>query len=125
MEHLDPPPPPPSAPPSDRTWTVLCHASALLGFFLPWGGHILPPLVVWLVKRGESTAVDEHGKESLNFQLSMLIYNIIAGVLVLVLIGFVLLPILHVLNVVFVILASLRASEGTLYRYPITIRFFR
>jgi len=120
MDQLDPPP---SRPQNERTWMVLCHASALIGFFVPWGGHILAPLVVWLIKRGESPAVDEHGKESLNFQLSMLIYNIIAGILVLVLIGFVLLPILHVLNVVFVILASLRASEGTLYRYPITIRF--
>ena len=120
MDQLDPPP---SRPQNKRTWMVLCHASALIGFFVPWGGHILAPLVVWLIKRGESPAVDEHGKESLNFQLSMLIYNIIAGILVLVLIGFVLLPILHVLNVVFVILASLRASEGTLYRYPITIRF--
>ena len=114
---------PPSNPPSVRTWTVLCHASALLGFFIPAAAHILAPLVVWLVKRGESAAVDEHGKESLNFQLSMLIYSIIAGILTLVLIGFVLLPILHVLNVVFVILASLRASEGKLYRYPLTIRF--
>ena len=108
---------------SVRTWTVLCHASALFGFFVPWGGHILAPLIVWLVKRGESTEVDTHGKESLNFQLSMLIYNIIAGILCLVLIGFVLLPILHVLNVVLVIIASLRASEGQLYRYPLTIRF--
>ena len=102
---------------------MLCHASALLGFFIPGAAHILAPLVVWLVKRGESAEVNEHGKESLNFQLSMLIYSIIAGILTLVLIGFVLLPILHVLNVVFVILASLRASEGTLYRYPLTIRF--
>lgn len=108
-----------------RTWTVLCHASALLGFFVPWGGHILAPLIVWLMKRGESSEVDEHGKESLNFQLSMLIYNIIAGILCLVLIGFVLLPILHIVNLVLVILASLRASEGQLYRYPLTIRFLR
>jgi uncharacterized protein len=113
----------PTTSKDERTWSVLCHASALIGFFVPWGGHILAPLVVWLIKRGDSAAVDAHGKESLNFQLSMLIYNIIAGILCLVLIGFVLLPILHVLNVVFVILASLRASEGTLYRYPITIRF--
>ena len=108
-----------------RSWSVLCHASALLGFFVPFGGHILAPLIVWLVKRGDSTEVDEHGKESLNFQISMLIYNIIAGVLCLVLIGFVLLPILHVLNVVFVIIASLRASEGQLYRYPLTIRLIK
>jgi uncharacterized Tic20 family protein len=52
----------------------------------------------------------------------MLIYNIVAGILSLILIGFVLLAILHVLNVVFVIIAAVRASEGQLYRYPLTIR---
>jgi uncharacterized Tic20 family protein len=108
-----------------RTWTVLCHASALAGFFVPWAGHILGPLIVWLVKRGDSTEIDEHGKESLNFQISMLIYNLIAGVLCLVLIGFVILGILHILNLVLVIVASIQASEGKLYRYPITIRLIK
>ena len=108
-----------------RTWTVLCHASALAGFFVPWAGHILGPLIVWLAKRGDSAEIDEHGKESLNFQISMLIYNLIAGVLCLVLIGFVLLGILHILNLVLVIVASIQASEGKLYRYPITIRLIK
>jgi uncharacterized protein len=118
------PPPPTSSSSADvRTWNVLCHASALLGFFFPWAGHILAPLIVWLVKRGDSPEIDAHGKESINFQLSMLIYSVISGILCLVLIGFVLLAILHVLNVVFVIIASIRASEGNFYRYPLTIRF--
>jgi uncharacterized Tic20 family protein len=52
----------------------------------------------------------------------MLIYNIVAGILCLILIGFVLLAILHVLNVVFVIIAAVRASEGQMYRYPLTLR---
>ncbi len=108
-----------------RTWTVLCHASALAGFLIPGAGHILAPLIVWLVKRGESPQIDEHGKESLNFQIFMLIYSIIAGVLCLVLIGFVLLPILHLINAVLVIIASLKASEGQLYRYPLTIRLIK
>jgi uncharacterized protein len=108
-----------------RTWTVLCHASALAGFFVPWAGHILGPLIVWLAKRGDSAQIDEHGKESLNFQISMLIYNLIAGVLCLVLIGFVILGILHILNLVLVIVASIQASEGKLYRYPITIRLIK
>src|SRR6185312_1789713 len=118
--------PPPAASSSSadiRTWNVLCHASALLGFFFPWAGHILAPLIVWLVKRGDSPEIDAHGKESVNFQLTMLIYSVISGILCLVLIGFVLLAILHVLNVVFVIIASIRASEGKFYRYPLTIRF--
>lgn len=104
---------------------MLCHASALAGFLVPWAGHILGPLIVWLVKRGDSTEIDEHGKESLNFQISMLIYNLIAGVLCLVLIGFVILGILHILNLVLVIVASIQASEGKLYRYPITIRLIK
>jgi uncharacterized protein len=108
-----------------RTWTVLCHASALVGFFVPWAGHILGPLIVWLAKRGDSPEIDAHGKESLNFQISMLIYNLIAGVLCLVLIGFVILGILHILNLVLVIVASIQANEGKLYRYPITIRLIK
>jgi len=110
------PPPATSSSSADiRTWNVLCHASALLGFFFPWAGHILAPLIVWLVKRGDSPEIDAHGKESVNFQLTMLIYSVISGILCLVLIGFVLL--------VFVIIASIRASEGKFYRYPLTIRF--
>jgi uncharacterized Tic20 family protein len=108
-----------------RTWNVLCHATALAGFFVPWAGHILGPLIVWLAKRNDSPEIDEHGKESLNFQISMLIYNVIAGVLCLVLIGFVILAILHILNLVLVIVASIQASEGKLYRYPLTIRLIK
>ena len=105
-----------------RTWCVMCHLSALAGFVIPGAGHILGPLIVWLVKRGDSAEIDAHGKEALNFQISMLIYNVVAGILCLIVIGFVLLAVLHVLNVVFVIIASLRASEGQIYRYPLTLR---
>ena len=100
----------------------MCHLSALAGFVIPGAGHILGPLIVWLVKRGDSAEIDAHGKEALNFQISMLIYNVVAGILCLIVIGFVLLAVLHVLNVVFVIIASLRASEGQMYRYPLTLR---
>jgi uncharacterized protein len=108
-----------------RMWNVLCHATALAGFFVPWAGHILGPLIVWLVKRNDSPEIDQHGKESLNFQISMLIYNVIAGVLCLVLIGFVILAILHILNLVLVIIASIQASEGKFYRYPLAIRLIK
>jgi uncharacterized protein len=106
-----------------RTWNILCHASALLGVFFHFPGHILGPLIVWLAKRDDSPEIDAHGKESLNFQISMLLYNAIAVVFCLVLIGFLLLPILWVLNAVFVIVASIQASDGKFYRYPMTIRF--
>ena len=129
METSLPSPQPFSAPAPSlvtvRTWTTLCHASALLGVFVHFPGHVIPPLIVWLLKRDESPEIDAHGKEALNFQLSMLIYNIVAGVFCLVLIGFLILPVLWVLNALFVIIASIHASDGKLYRYPMTIRFIQ
>jgi uncharacterized Tic20 family protein len=117
------PPAVPSASSQTRTWNVLCHASALLGLFMHFLGHLLGPLIVWLVKRGDSAEIDAHGKESLNFQLSMLIYDIVAGILCIVVIGFPLLIALWIANTVLVIIASIKASEGQFYRYPFTIRF--
>ena len=104
---------------------MLCHASALLGLFFHFLGHILGPLIVWLLKRGDAAEIDAHGKESLNFQLSMLIYDAIAGILCFVLIGIPLLILLWVLNTVLVIVASIKASDGELYRYPLTIHFIK
>src|SRR5437868_6100580 len=103
-----PPPPPPatttsSSAASVQTWCVLAHATALVGFFVPLAGHIVGPLIIWLSKREDSPEIDAHGKESLNFQISMLIYNAISAILCLVLVGFVLLGVLHILNIIFVI----------------------
>ena len=128
METSIPTPPPLSAPAvttNVRTWNILCHASALLGVFLHFPGHLLAPFIVWLAKRNDSPEIDAHGKESLNFQISMLIYTLVAGVFCLILIGFVFLAILWVLNAIFVIIASIQASEGKFYRYPMTIRFIQ
>src|ERR1700738_844297 len=89
-----------------RTWCVLAHAAALVGFLVPVAGHIVGPLIVWLAKRQDSTEIGAHGKESMNFQISMLIWNVIAGILCLVLIGIPILILLHILNIIFVIVAS-------------------
>jgi uncharacterized protein len=125
QEPVPPPPPAPTTSSDIRTWCVLCHAAALLGLFFHFLGHLLGPLIVWLVKRGDSPEVDAHGKESLNFQISMLIYDAVAAILCIVLIGIPLLIALWVLNTVLVIIASIQASEGKFYRYPITIRLIK
>ena len=118
------PPVPASSSSSDvRNWSVLCHASALLGLFFHVLGFILGPLIVWLMKRGDSAEIDANGKESLNFQISMLIYAAVAGILCIILIGIPILIALWILNIVFVIIASVKTSEGQFYRYPLTIRF--
>ena len=96
-----------------------------LGVFLPFPGHFIPPLIIWLANRDESPELDAHGKEAVNFQISMLIYNAIAAVFCLVLVGFVFLAILWLLNAIFVIIAAIQASDGKFYRYPMTIRFIQ
>ena len=107
----------PLSPPTsdERTLAILCHVLAL--FF--W---IIPPLIIYLIKKDESAYVTAHARESLNFQLTMSIAGI---VLFLTLIGILLLWVLAIIVVVLVIVATIRASENKLYRYPMTIRFIK
>jgi uncharacterized Tic20 family protein len=133
-----PPPPPPPTPPArgpgpsepphpsgttqdERTWALLSHVGCIIGAWAAMA--FLVPLVIMLVKGKDSAFVREHAVESLNFQLSMLIYGLVGFVLVFVVVGFVVLPVLAVMWIVFVILATMRASDGQPYRYPVTIRF--
>lgn len=109
----------------DRMWAMICHLSALSGFIGIPLGNIIGPLVIWLVKRDESPFIDAHGKEALNFQTSMTIYVIVSFFLMIVLIGFVILPVLYVVGLVFVIVAAIKANDGQYFRYPITIRFLK
>ncbi len=127
METSPPSPLPVTAPVASnvRPLAALCHASALLGVFIYFPGHVIPPLIVWLCTRNDAPELDAHGKEALNFQISMLIYNAVAAVFCLILIGFVFLAVLWVLNAVFVIIAAIQASDGKFYRYPMTIRFIQ
>jgi uncharacterized Tic20 family protein len=130
METSYPQPPPPapvnvSAIVNVRTWAAFIHASALLGVVLHFPGHLLGPLILWFIKRDDAPELDAHGKEAVNFQISMLIYNAVAAVFCLVLVGFVFLAILWVLNAIFVIIAAIKASDGEFYRYPMTIRFIQ
>lgn len=108
-----------------RMWGALCHISALAGYVgIPFG-HIIGPLVVWLIKKAEYAVVEEQGKEALNFQISMTIYGIVAVPLVFVLIGIPLLIGLIVANLVLIIIAAVKASNGESFRYPCTIRFIK
>jgi uncharacterized Tic20 family protein len=105
-----------SAPTSDeRTLAILSHVLAL--FF--W---IIPPLVIYLLKKEESTFVTAHAKESLNFQLTI---GIIGIVLFLTIIGILLLWVLGILAVVLIVVATIKASESKIYHYPMTIRFIK
>ncbi|NMF83005.1 DUF4870 domain-containing protein [Nodosilinea sp. P-1105] len=107
--------------PESRMWAMIAHLSALAGFVIPFG-NILGPLIVWLVKKDEMSFVNDQGKEALNFNISMTIYMLVSGALIFVLIGIPLLVILGIAWLILVILAAVKANEGTAYRYPLTLR---
>ncbi len=108
----------------ERDWAIACHLSAFVGYIVPLG-WILGPLVVWLIKREEYSYVNYHGKEAINFQISILLYGVVAALLTIILIGLPLLIGLGIFQIIMVIVAAVKASNGEHYRYPLTIRFFR
>lgn len=107
-----------------RTLGMLCHLAAFAGLLIPFG-NIVGPLVVWLVKKDEIPFVDDQGKESLNFQITMAIAGIVCVFLCFVLIGFLLVPLLALAWLVFTVLAAVKANGGEYYRYPFAIRLIR
>ena len=100
-----------------RTWEMLCHLSGLVGF--------IGPLVVWLVKKNEFPTVDVHGKEALNFQITVLIALVVSCALMTVCIGFLLAPAVAIANTVFVIIASIKVNNGEPYKYPFALRLIK
>ena len=127
MSDLPPPPPPygPAEtrlpPGQERNWGSAAHWSALVAGFVT-GLAFLGPLLVLLVKGNESDWVRRQAVESLNFQLSVLIYLVASGILVLLLIGIVLLIAVVVAWLVLTIMAAVRTANGEDFRYPLTIR---
>ena len=124
------PPPGELSPQEIHTWSGAAHWSAFLASLV--GMTVLGPLLVLLIKGAQSQQVRAHAAESLNFQLSILIYSIVGtilGVVVGVLtlgMGLLLLIPLYLGGAIFwfvcTLLGALRASEGNFYRYPLTIR---
>lgn len=111
--------------PSIRNMAMAVHLTALIAWVGVPLGHIIGPLVIWLTQKDKSEFIDKHGRESLNFQLSITLYSLIAFVLSIVFIGFLLLIAIFVMHLTMSIIAAMRANEGEYYRYPMTIRFIR
>ena len=108
----------------ERQWGMIAHLSALAGFIIPFG-NIAGPLIVWMIKKDAMPFVDDQGKESLNFQITVTIAAIVAAVLIVFLIGFLLLPAVGLAALVFTVIAGIKANEGVAYRYPFTLRLIK
>lgn len=100
----------------NKTLTILTHVLGLFTWFIG-------PLIVLLVSKDEE--IKKHAKNALNWEISFLIYLVISSILMVVLIGFLLAGVLVVLNIVFCIMAAVKAKEGMLWKYPLTIPFLK
>ena len=110
-----------------RMWAMFCHLAGVGGLIpvVPVIGSIIVPLIIWQVKKDDFKFVDEQGKEAVNFQISILIYAFVAGLLCFACAGFALLPAVYIVDVVLLIIAALKANDGHHYKYPLTIRFIK
>ncbi|MFT6341045.1 MAG: putative Tic20 family protein [Alcanivorax sp.] len=108
----------------ERSLGLACHLLALAGLVVPFG-NILGPLIMWLVKKDQSSFVDDQGKEALNFNITISIAGFIAFLLMFVVIGGLLLPIIGIFWLVMTIIAAVKANGGERYRYPLTIRLIK
>lgn len=119
-------PQPPVGGLNDQQWIVFLHLSAFAGLVLPSFGNILGPLIIWLVKKNESAAIDAAGKDVLNFQISWTIWFFISVVVAFAgscLMFPIVIPIgLLIAWVVFVIMGAVKAGSGETYRFPLTIK---
>jgi uncharacterized Tic20 family protein len=118
-------PPPPGqgqlSPDQERLWAMLAHLLSFVAAYLFLG--FVAPLVVLLVFGPRSPYVRAHAVESLNFNLTWLLYAIVGVVLAFLVIGIPILIALGIAYLVLVVIASVRANNGEFYRYPLTIRF--
>ncbi|HRH47807.1 MAG TPA: DUF4870 domain-containing protein [Panacibacter sp.] len=99
----------------EKTMAILSHVLTFVAGFLA-------PLIIYLIKKDESKFISAHAKESLNFQIT--IFIVIIG-LCITIIGILLVWVVGILAIILVIIATIRASEGKLYRYPFSIRFIK
>jgi len=107
----------------ERTYCMFTHLSLLTVHMLV---PVLPALALWLIKRDKSPFVDDHGREAVNFQISLLLYTLIAWPLATLItcgIGAVLIIPIYLLGIIGMIVAAIAANKGEYYRYPATIRF--
>ena len=131
---MEPPPQPPPVPDgpapgdtSERQWIVILHLSGLAGLFLPSVGNILGPLIIWLIKRPESAALDAAGRNVLNFQISWAIWILLSAIIGgagSCLIFPLIIPVaVYIAWLILAVIGAFKASNGEPYTFPLTIKF--
>ena len=107
-----------------RQWAMLLHFSQLAAFLVPLGGLIVP-ILIWQFKKTELPGIDAHGKAVLNWIISEILYFVVCFILIFVLVGIPLLIVLSILAIIFPIVGGIKANNGEVWKYPLSITFFK
>lgn len=107
----------------EKTFLLLMHLSQLSGVVVPGAGLVLP-IVMWATNKDKSEEIDKHGKVILNWMISAIIYSIICFIFIFVIVGIFAFIALMIVNLIFAIVGAVKANEGELWRYPLSITFF-
>lgn len=107
-----------------NTYCMLIHLSQLASIVIPGLGFILP-IVMWASNKDKHEAIDIHGKVTINWLISLFIYSVICGILVFIIIGIFGLALLALLNIIFAIVAAVKANDGQVWVYPLSITFLK
>jgi len=107
----------------EKPFCLLMHLSQLLGYIVPLAGLVMP-IVMWATQKDHSATIDLHGRIILNWMLSVLIYLLISIPLAFLGIGVLVMAAIVVLNLIFVIIGAVKANQGEIWAYPVSIDFF-
>jgi uncharacterized Tic20 family protein len=103
---------------------MFLHLSQLASLIVPVAGLVVP-IVIWQTQKDKIPALDPHGKMVANWMISALIYSVVSVVLMFVLIGFLTILAVIVMSIVFPIIGGIKANNGELWEYPLTIKFLK
>tara|TARA_R110000751_G_scaffold49002_1_gene109281 strand:+ start:2247 stop:2651 length:405 start_codon:yes stop_codon:yes gene_type:complete len=107
-----------------NTYCMLLHLSQLASIIMPGLGFVLP-IVMWATNKDKNETIDRHGKVTLNWMISLFIYSLVCIVLWIVIIGMLGFFVLVIMNLIFAIIAAVKANDGELWVYPLSIKFFK
>jgi uncharacterized Tic20 family protein len=107
-----------------RQWAMFLHLSLLAGFVVPIAG-LVAPIVIWQLKKTELPGIDVHGKNALNWIISDLIYVIVGVILIFAIIGIPLLFALAIVSIIFPVIAAIKANNGEVWKYPMSITIIK
>ena len=140
-----PPPPPSEAPPSEappseappsetpatdggdkdaNMWAMFVHFSLLVGFVIPYVGWVVP-IILWQVKKNDMPSIDAHGKIVVNWIISALIYSVVCFILTFLIIGIFGFIALAIMTFVFAIIGGIKANNGEVWPYPLSLKLIK